>query len=177
MQIRTTRFGSVNIDESQIVTFAEGLPGFENTRSFVFLPHPGDVSGKSPFKWLQCVDDTPGTESLAFPVIDPWLIDPDYTPTIPSPSLQELHLEQMQGRAQLWVVVTVPHDQPGEATANLLAPLLINRELRLGKQVALLGDKYNLRAPLKAASARHRETQTRRLTSHSSARPLAVAVG
>ncbi len=44
MQICTTRFGSVTIDESQIVTFSEGLPGFETTRRFVFLPHPGDVS-------------------------------------------------------------------------------------------------------------------------------------
>ena len=177
MQIRTTRFGSVSIDESQIVTFPEGLPGFETTRQFVFLPHPGDLSGKSPFKWLQCVDEASGTDSLAFPVIDPWLIDPDYTPTIPSPALQELHLEQMQGRAQLWAVVTVPHDQPEDATANLLAPLLINRELRLGRQVALLGEKFHLRTPLKSASARHRETQARRMSSHTTARPLAVAVG
>ncbi len=177
MQIRTTRFGSVTIDESQIVTFSEGLPGFETTRRFVFLPHLGDVSGSSPFKWLQCVDDAPGTDALALPVIDPWLIDPDYTPTIPSPALQELGLERMQGRAQLWAVVTVPHDDPKNATVNLLAPLLINRESRHGRQVPLLGEKYQLRTPLKAASVRERAPQQHRVASSASTRPLAVAVG
>ncbi len=108
------------------------------------------------------MDDAPGTDALALPVIDPWLIDPDYAPTIPARRRsRSLAWKRMQGRAQLWAVVTVPHDDPKNATVNLLAPLLINRESRHGRQVPLLGDKYQLRTPLKAASVRERARAAR----------------
>ena len=56
MQIETTRFGLLPIDENQVITFPEGLPGFESHRRFTLVQHPGS-DGRSPFQWLQSVDD------------------------------------------------------------------------------------------------------------------------
>ncbi len=159
MQLQTTRFGNIEVDDEQIVTFRDGLPGFEDNRRFVLLEHPGARSGPggSPFRWLHCADTSPGAESLAFPVISPWQLDPDYAPTVPGPALRELGIADVRRQVQMWAIVTIPVNQPERATANLLAPVLINRESRQARQVVLLDDDLQLRRPLQEAGGSRAE--------------------
>ena len=70
MQIETTRFGALDIEEGRILDFPEGLPGFEACRHFALVPH-GEAS---PFEWLQSVEDG----ALAFLAMKPHQIFPDY---------------------------------------------------------------------------------------------------
>ena len=47
MQIETARFGALDIDEARVLTFPGGLPGFEERRRFLLVPH--GRGGGSPF--------------------------------------------------------------------------------------------------------------------------------
>ena len=48
--VHTSRFGPLSVDEHVLLTFPEGLPGFESRRTFVFVPHPvADGAPASPF--------------------------------------------------------------------------------------------------------------------------------
>jgi flagellar assembly factor FliW len=147
MQFNTSRFGSIEVEKDHVITFSEGLPGFNEARQFVFLPHPG---GSGPLHWMQCVDETSAASELAFPVVSPWRIEAEYAPTIPGSTLRELGIDDVRAQAQLWAIVTVPKDRPNDATVNLLAPVLVNRQSRQARQVIAVTDENALRTPLNA---------------------------
>src|SRR5947199_3692358 len=74
-------------EEDAIATSSEvrlpmGLLGFEPIKDYLLLANPEE----KPFGWLQ-VKDNP---SLAFVVIDPFLIVPGYKPEIPQPDVEFL---------------------------------------------------------------------------------------
>ena len=143
MMIETTRFGQIPIDENCVITFPDGLPGFEGCRRFTLVPHPSPEGGQeSPFEWLQSVEDG----SLAFLAIDPRLIVPQYDPHLPSGDLHSVALERAdRGGVRLYALLTVPKGDPCGITANLMAPVVVNAEARLGKQIVASGDIYGLR--------------------------------
>lgn len=143
MMIETTRFGRIPIDENHVITFPEGLPGFEGCRRFTLVPHPSsDGTQDSPFEWLQSIEDG----SLAFLAMDPRLVFPQYDPHLPSGELQSLALERAdRDGARLYALLTVPKGDPCGITANLMAPVVVNAQARLGKQIVASGDCYGLR--------------------------------
>lgn len=143
MQIETTRFGALPVDESRVITFPEGLPGFEGCRRYTLVPHPAaDGAAPSPFQWLQSIDDG----SLAFLAMDPHLAFPQYAPRLPSSELKNLCLDGSDAaEARLLALLTVPQGDPQGVTANLMAPVVVNREARLGKQIVVSGEEYSLR--------------------------------
>ena len=143
MQIETTRFGALPIDENHVITFPEGLPGFEGCRQFTFIPHPTpEGADTSPFEWLQSVEDG----SLAFLAMNPQVAFPHYTPRLPRTEMETLSLEQDRDEdTRVYTLLTVPKGDPEGITANLLAPVVVNAGARLGKQVVLTSDEYGLR--------------------------------
>lgn len=134
--IETSRFGTLEVDEEIIITFPEGLPSFEQCRRFVILTPDDD----NPIRWLQSLEDG----RLAFPIIDPWLFQPDYAPTISDLDAEKLQMEEDTPKL-LFVIVTVPRENPQAMTANLLGPLLINPLTRQGRQVIVTNDNYHTR--------------------------------
>ena len=144
MELETTRFGCIRVDEAKCYYFPEGLPGFDAARRFTLLPHRPEGGGDSPFRWLQSLDEG----ALALPVMNPWLACPDYAPTIPGLALLHLGITDVARQGRLYAVVTIPQGDPLGATVNLLAPILVNRETRQGRQVVLQQERYALRAPL-----------------------------
>lgn len=139
IEIATTRFGTLDIDGEKIITFPRGLPGFADKRRFVFIPH----AEGSPFLWLQCIDEP----DLAFPALDPALICSDYIFEIPDGIQEELGITRRE-QVQVFVIVTVPRENPKAMTANLLGPVVINVETRLGCQIVLDHTRYPVRFPL-----------------------------
>ena len=141
MQIETTRFGSLSVDAPKMLTFPDGLPGFEGCRQFTLLPHHMAEGGKgSPFVWLQSLE----RGDLAFLAIEPHSVFPDYAPRVPRAELDSLCLD---GAAvpRLYSLLTVPQGDPSGITANLMAPILINSSAGVAKQVVLNTDQYGLR--------------------------------
>jgi flagellar assembly factor FliW len=176
MQFNTTRFGVVEYEDEQVVTFPEGLPGFDDARRFVFLPLPG---GSCSLNWMQCIDDREYGPALAFPVVSPWKIAPNYAPTIPGPAIRSLGISDVRSQVQLWSIVTVPRDRPYDATVNLLAPIVVNRETHIARQVVLLADEAALRTPLRPADRSGAEVEPPARALPTVSRPLrrSAAVG
>ncbi len=143
MKIQTTRFGSIDIQEDQIISMPSGPVGFSERRRYILLEHKKD----SPFLWLQSVEE----ESLAFVVIDPLLFKPDYRVQIGSEDSQGLEMNNGGSGIQVLVIVNVAGER-GEITANLLAPIVINPGKKLGKQVVLYQSPYPTRYPLPTVS-------------------------
>lgn len=151
MEIDTTRFGKIRIKESELIGMRGRILGFERHKRFALLT----FEDSTPFLWLQSVDD-PG---IAFVVINPRIVKPDYTPAISEGELELLDI-QRTGDIALLSIVTVRSD-PFRATANLRAPILINTSKRSAKQVILddpgypiqhdiLGNKIDFKSGLSA---------------------------
>lgn len=136
MQLNTKHFGTVEIEESGIITFGEGLPGFEKSKKFVLLAS-GDES--SPFKWLQSVDDP----QLAFALVDPFVIKKDYEVNITDEVIQAVGIEKAED-VIIYSVVVVP-ENISQMSMNLRAPLVINLKNKKGIQVVLDSDRYSVR--------------------------------
>ncbi|MGQ9511816.1 flagellar assembly protein FliW [Thermodesulfitimonas sp.] len=137
MKVETKRFGQLEVAENQVVIFTEGLPGFPEARRFIFV----DIERDCPLKFMQSVDD-PG---LAFLVAEPLPFFPDYRAVVRPEELAPLALERPE-QGIVVGIVSVPADFK-EATINLKAPIIINPQQLLARQVILEGD-YDIRTPL-----------------------------
>ena len=116
IEIRTTRYGemeTVEISEDTILTFPEGVPGFERHRRFALIQDPK----LAPFSWLQSLHDP----LVGFLVIAPGLLVHDYEFDIADPDVELLGLDDASEASVLSILV-VPEDVRA-MTANLQAPL------------------------------------------------------
>jgi flagellar assembly factor FliW len=122
-------------DEPEI-RFHSGLVGFPAARRFVLEPWEGGV-----FELRGVDQDAPD-----FVVVAPAPFLPDYAPVIDDETTKRLGL-QGQEDALVLLVVTL-RDRPEDASANTLAPLVINARTRDAAQVVLTGQPFSLRQPL-----------------------------
>ena len=142
MHIETTRFGALDVEERKVITFPDGMPGFEEHRLFTLVPHHTADRGKgSPLVWLQSLEDG----DLAFLAMEPHQAFPDYAPRVPRAELEALALAEEAARPRLYSLLTVPQGDPAGITANLMAPVVVNARARLAKQIVLNTDEYGLR--------------------------------
>lgn len=132
MLVPTKRFGELAVEDSAVLTFEEGLYGFENCRRFFLVDRNPDV----PLKWLQSADDP----LLAFVVVNPFEFFPNYDAEVSWEDARKVQLEDPD-QAVVLVIISVPSD-PWAMTANLLAPLVINSANNLARQVVLTGTQY-----------------------------------
>ena len=132
MQVNSTRFGELQVDESAVFTFPMGLLGFGKLRRFIVLDHRED----SPFKWLQSVEDP----DLAFIISDPLFFKRDFHVSV---RRQEIAIIEAVADEDLVlsVIMTVPQD-PQQMSANLLAPLIFNVVNRRAVQYVLTDARF-----------------------------------
>lgn len=121
------------------VFFPSGLPGFPHLRRFRLMVHP---TYTPPFELLASEEDA----AIGFYLIDPILIEPNYTPKI-SPADQKEVAARRNDKLCLRAIVTVGEDARN-TTANLAAPLVLNLGEGLGCQAILDGTSYSMRASL-----------------------------
>lgn len=130
-----------------VLRFPEGLPGVDEGKAFQLTP----VDPGGPFFELKCVDN----ESVSLILTDPRPFFPDYQVRL---SVGELGgIELSDEKNAMILLVTVIADDITDITVNLLAPIVVNMEKGLGKQVILNDAEYSLRHPLFAASKNGRE--------------------
>jgi flagellar assembly factor FliW len=132
--IATKNFGDIVVREEQIITFSPGLLGFSEFHRYVLIEHGQD----SPFLWLQSLDKP----DLAFVVMDPVFVLPDYQVGSINGVQKELEVNSIQDLKVL-VILTIPPGRPQDMTANLMGPLLINLANRRGKQLVLESSPYS----------------------------------
>ncbi len=115
-----------------------GLLGFEKMKDYLLIANPAE----EPFGRLQ----VKGNASIAFVVLNPFLIVPDYHPDIPQADVEFLSLDAPQD-AMVLNIVTLHKE--GHATMNLKGPIVINRNTGVGKQVVIAnGAEYSVQHPL-----------------------------
>lgn len=136
MEVRTTRFGVIEIAEDRVITFPKGLLGFSQHTRYCLL-EPGDDAC---FFWLQSLDDP----ALAFVVTDPSLFVADFSVPIRQEQMEELNLSRLED-AQVFVIVNKV-DQ--HLTGNLQGPLVVNTLSRQGEQIVLAEKRWTTRHPL-----------------------------
>lgn len=137
MDIDTRHFGNVTIEEDKIIAFADGIFGFEELKEFIVL-YDGREEG-NPFAWLQAIKD----KDVCLPLINPMAWYPDYEPEVDDEKIDSLELVD-QADLDVYTVVVIPEDIKA-ITTNLKAPILINRKSKLGMQVIVNDDAYNLK--------------------------------
>jgi len=132
--VKTRNFGSINVRSDQIIYLEPGLLGFTQYHRYILIEH----NREAPFLWLQCLDKP----DLAFVVLDPRILVPDYQPGPLAQVTQELEVERPEDLKML-VILTIPPGKPQEMTANLMGPVVINLKTRQGKQLVLEDSQYN----------------------------------
>jgi len=136
MQVHTSRFGLVEVDDQRAIMFAGGILGFPMEKQYVLL-HPGQDSH---FYWLQAVT----RPDLAFVVTDPSIFVTSYRVPVKQEQLAELRLNSLD-EAQVFVIV---NKRQQVLTGNLQGPLIINVQERLGGQLVLSDRRFTTRVPL-----------------------------
>jgi len=135
MEIKTKYHGVVQINDHEVINFVKGIPGFPNEENFTILSLEED----GVFSILQSVV----TPELAFVIVNPFHYFTDYDFHIEDQVVKALSIKSPE-EVQVFTILTV--QEPFEkTTANLQAPLIINKNNRMGKQVVLNNEKYTTR--------------------------------
>ena len=136
MQIDSTRFGQLSVDDERVITLPRGLLGFPNHTRFALI----QTGQENYFFWLQSIDEP----NLAFVVTDPSIFFKDYDVPIREETQADLQLADPRF-AQVFVICNKVGDW---LTGNLLGPILVNSQNRLALQVVLTEKKWTTRQPL-----------------------------
>jgi len=128
MEIFTTRFGTLDVEADDLIHFPKGLLGLAQCRDWVLL---ADTQNDA-VAWLQSVDRA----EIALGVVSPRRFLSSYQMRVVGRELEPLKLERIQA-ARVLVVVS---KNEGLITLNLKAPLVINLDRRLGRQVIANGE-------------------------------------
>jgi flagellar assembly factor FliW len=136
MEIETSRFGTITVEDDRVMTFPNGLLGFPNHTRFALI----QTGTENYFFWLQSVDEA----SLAFVITDPTIFFKDYEVPVREEWQTELRIADA-GLVQVFVIC----NKVGEwLTGNLLGPLVVNTENKLAQQIVLTDKKWTTRQPL-----------------------------
>jgi flagellar assembly factor FliW len=138
MLVNTVRFGELEIQPEQVLTFEQGLPGFEQLHAFTLIMPDQEM----PFTFLQSLDDG----EVAFILTDPFLFYANYEFELSNEVIEHLQVTVPQDVA-VWSIVSVT-DDIASSTINLLAPVVIHEKAKLGKQIILHGSGYYTKHPL-----------------------------
>ena len=140
--LETKRWGTLDIDNNDVLFFERGIPGFEGMSHFAIF----ESKDIQPFKWLISTENP----DIGFVIVPPHLFHPNYNPKLYETDLEELKVDQSNNLA-LFVIITLTNN-PLDSTANLQGPLLINLTKRIGKQIIVVDEEYSIKFPILAAS-------------------------
>ncbi len=137
MIINTTNFGEIEVSKEKVITFDEGLPGFEEEKEFL-LVNNYDTEDPVPFMWLQATKNP----DLALVVAIPFFLRPTYEVEIPEEALKNLEIRE-PGDVAVYSVVKI-QDKVEDMTFNLLSPIIINGKNHKGMQLIQDNVKYKV---------------------------------
>lgn len=135
MLVKTKHFGEVDLDEDKVITFADGIIGFEDCKRYTIL-YNNEEGGNNTISWLQSLD----APELALPVISPLSVMADYNPIVEDEVLKPLG-ELTEENVILFLTLSVPTDIT-KMSANLKAPIVINADTKKGCQIIAENPDY-----------------------------------
>lgn len=144
-RVSTKCFGKVDYAAEAVFEFPYGIPGFEEETAFLFLERPG----AHPLLFMQSI----ARPELCFILLPILSADPHYKLHLSDEDLAALRLpagrQPLIGRDVLCAaLVCAAGDGRPQPTLNLLAPILVNFNDRIGIQVIQTQSGYSHRYPL-----------------------------
>ena len=134
-KFKTVRFGELDYQQQDVIHLPDGLVGMPQLRNWLLLEMGDDI----PMKWLQSLD----RNDFGVPVSHAWLFHDNYDFEVPAASCRRLRTTQPANLTVL--VITTIHPGGVLVTGNLMAPLVIDTETRLGVQLTLDDQRWSLR--------------------------------
>ena len=129
---------NLSADDKQIISdlydktihFPLGLPGLEGHTRFVL----GRTEEEAPFFTLRSLDDT----RIGLTVVEPYALVPDYSFDVDDDQLIPISSPSNLDCAVM-VVVLVTSNENGKikVQANLVAPIVVNKKVKMGRQIVL----------------------------------------
>lgn len=139
MKLQTRNFGEIDFNEQAIITFENGIPGFNELKKYILIE---DQEENSPFSYLQSVEDG----NISFILANPYTFKKDYRAEI-----KEEYVAALGGGSvedfSIYVIVTL-QESIETATLNLLAPIILQAHTKKAKQVILEHSGYTTRHKL-----------------------------
>ena len=136
MKLTTKYFGEINYSEEDVLHFPRGIFAFEEEREFLLLPFSGSDGT------LLCLQSLT-TPQLAFVVMNPFTMDPAYTPVLQPEELSDMGVEE--STELCYYVLCVVKNPVSTSTVNMKCPVVINDQTRIATQVILEGGEYGMR--------------------------------
>lgn len=135
MKIESARFGTIELEATELIYFPAGVIGFPEETAFALIRH-----GDSPcIGWLQSVK----TPEIAFPVVSVHGLGVEY-PDVPlETALEMANLGDIGDEIAVMAMLSAQRGQP--ATVNLMAPIIVNVTTRRAMQMHLEGTRYSTR--------------------------------
>lgn len=130
MEIKSSFFGNQTIDPNTIISFPNGIPGFEDQTRFKLFHQEGD---NALIFWLQSLDD----ESLVFSVTQPSVFNINYDFVLNDAEEATLAIEDPADTLLLIILHKDESDKP-TIKGSIKSPLVINSAKRIGLQKVLV---------------------------------------
>lgn len=129
MEFISTRFGPIEIDPAQVITFPQGLHGFEACTRYKLVHEDKDT----PLVFfLQSLDDP----DLSLTLMDPCLLDFRYEIGLTDEEAALMKIEQTQDVAILLTLAKTEVGPTSALSAGMRSPILINVKSMIGLQKA-----------------------------------------
>ena len=142
--IPTRDFGPLDYDPSAELHFPLGVPGFEKQTRFILI----EKATLAPIVFLQSAE----TEALCFLTIPVQMVDPGYQIGMMDEDVRMLALDATDPSEILFLAI-LSANANAVATANLLAPVVINLKTKIGLQAVRPNSHYSHQHPLPEAVA------------------------
>ena len=134
MNIKTTRFGEIEVPEECIISFVDGLPGFADETKFALFPYEPE----SAFSIMQSIQNP----DLTFLLADPYRFFNDYMFELDDRMAAEWGFSA-ENPPHIYTVATM-RDTLEQMTVNLLAPIVINWPKQIGAQIIIENKLYSV---------------------------------
>ncbi|MDR0948320.1 MAG: flagellar assembly protein FliW [Lachnospiraceae bacterium] len=141
MIVNTKVFGEIELSETKVITFANGIIGYPELTKFAIL-HDEESGTQAGIRWMQSLEEP----TFAMPVMDPLLVYPDYDPMVEGEWIKDLG-DLTQENLLVLVTVCVPSDLK-QMSVNLQGPIIVNVDERKAGQIIVDPDQYPVKFPI-----------------------------
>lgn len=138
MILKTKFHGDVGYKKEDVLTFTKGILGFEEIKEYILFP----LQNNDAFKVLHSITD----EDIGFVVMSPFDICKNYEFELNKS--QELELQVKTPKDVIVYSIVTVSSKVTDITVNLRAPIVINLNGKLGKQIVLNDEKYKVKTPI-----------------------------
>jgi flagellar assembly factor FliW len=131
-------FGAVEVSPEKVISFPNGLVGFEQSKRYILAHQEGSDQPSS--YTLQSLDEP----TLAFQIIDPVNLGYNYELALSDAETALLQSPAPEDVAVMQVLFKKEEGDKASITPNLRAPLVINTKARVGLQKVMENMRPNI---------------------------------